>query len=283
VTPSCVVYAGDATQLRFEVIDWSRVAAQICDPPYSEHVHAAATSHHVVDGSAVGKGVRKRDLGFASIESEAGLLLRATIARSAASVARWSLIYSDIESTHLWRAACVGMGAIYIRTIPWIRWSMPQLSGDRPPQGCEMVSVFYGAGKGRKHWNGPGNLTHLDHKCLRGENKHKTEKPLDQMLDLVEWFSDPGELVIDLTAGSGTTGVACALLGRHFVGFELDTAWAERAQQRIAAALLGPDHLSKRDQERLSRYLDRKEKHEQTQDQKQDRQEVAQGPEAAAQ
>jgi site-specific DNA-methyltransferase (adenine-specific) len=53
---------------------------------------------------------------------------------------------------------------------------------------------------------------------LRGEDKHKAEKPLDQALDLVEWFSDEGETVFDPFAGSGTIGLACRILGRSYLG-----------------------------------------------------------------
>jgi len=132
-----------------------------------------------------------------------------------------------------------------------------------PPQGWEALSVFHP--KGAKRWSGGGNLLclrhedpcypellKLEHLCLRGEDKHKTEKPLDQALDLVSWFSEPGERVLDLCAGRGTTAVACALLGRDFLGAELDPAEAGRAQERISKAERG--ELSDRDQERFRRY-----------------------------
>ena len=54
-------------------------------------------------------------------------------------------------------------------------------------RGLEHVVVLHP--KGRKRWSGPGNLTHLAHLALRGEGKHKAEKPLDQALDLVSFFS----------------------------------------------------------------------------------------------
>jgi hypothetical protein len=191
--------------------------------------------------------------------------LRQTIASFAgpAVVKRWSLIYSDVESLSDWRLSCVGYGAQYIRVIPWIRWSMPNLTGTMPPQGWEAVNVFHNP-KGRKHWNGPGNLLALEHeeeaapgvvlthKCLRGEDKNKAEKPLDQLLDLVCWFSDPGETVIDLTAGRATTAVACALLGRNFIGAEMREEEHAKAQARIDLALKGK--LSDRDGERFLRW-----------------------------
>ncbi len=210
----------------------------IVDPPYSEHVHKNATSQ------SRGRGTRHRDLGFDHLSDN----LRSVIAHQAASVRRWSLIYSDIEGLHSWREACLGQGATYIRTIPWVRWSMPSLCA-WPPQGCEMIQVCYGTAAGRKSWNGPGSLTHLAHKCLRGEGKHKAEKPLDAMLDLVSWFSNPGERVLDPCAGAGTVGLACRLLGRDYVGYEIDPVWAGKAQARIENP-----QLSERDEDRYRRW-----------------------------
>ncbi len=213
----------------------------IADPPYSDHVHKNATSQ------SPGRGTRHRDLGFACLTDD----LRDTIARLAANAHRWSIIYSDIEGLGSWRASTEKAGATYIRAMPWVRWAMPQLSGDRPPQGFELVTCYWGAQKGRKSWNGPGSLTHLAHKALRGEGKHKSEKPLDQALDLVSWFSNPGEKILDPCAGSGTIGLACKILGREYTGYEIDPEWAEKANNRINAT-----GLSDRDAERYERWRD---------------------------
>lgn len=224
-----------------QLVDWSEGHVLCCDPPYSAHVHNNATSQ------SIGGGTRKRDLGFAHLSPE----LRLWTAQLAAKMPRWSVIFSDIEGSHLWREDLIASGATYIRTIPWVRWSIPQLSGDRPPSGCELIILAYGTNKGRKSWNGPGNLTHFAHTCMRGANKHLTEKPLDLMLDLVDWFSDPGETVIDPFAGSGTTGKAAQLLGRKFIGSELDPKWAEFANARCST-----DILSARDTDRYAKWKD---------------------------
>ena len=214
-----VVYHGDACVV--QLTDANRYDTMITDPPYSVHVHNNATSQ------SRGRGTRKRDLGFVAISER----VRQSVAGWAAHVKRWSVVYSDVEDSHLITERINSFGIEYVRTMAWIRWSMPQLSGDRPPQGFEHILVFHP--RGRKHWNGPGNLTHLDHTCLRGESKHKTEKPLDQALDLVSFFTDVGETVVDPFAGSGTIGVACALLGRSYVGYELDEGWAAKANARL--------------------------------------------------
>jgi hypothetical protein len=217
------------TQADCELHEWPELDVLITDPPYTRHVHSNATSQ------SAGGGTRSRDLGFGHLTPK----LRRTICRLASQTRRWIVIYSACEDVTWWRLALQAAGCTYIRTIPWVRWSMPQLSGDRPPQGCELLIIAYGHGKGRKHWNGPGNLTHLAHTCLRGDGKHKAEKPLDQLLDLVEWFSDPGELVGDPCTGSGTAAVACTILGRRFEGTELDPKWAEHASVRAEQATCG--------------------------------------------
>lgn len=229
----------------------------LTDPPYSPHVHAGMAS---CAAHGKRKGVRQRDAGFASL----GDPVRDGIAYLAGQARRWSVVYTDVQGIAAWEAAMVRhvrtvpivsepewSGGGIIGAIPWVRWSMPQLSGDRPPSGCEMLVLSHAAG--RMHWGGPGNLTHLAHKCLRGQDKHPTEKPLDQALDLVAWFSDPRELVLDPCAGRGTTALACALLGRSCLSFEIDTTEAERGQARLA---LWTEHrrLSERDTERWHRW-----------------------------
>lgn len=64
---------------------------------------------------------------------------------------------------------------------------------------------------------------------------HLTGKPTPLMRELIRCV-DPGELVIDPFAGSGTTGVACLQLGRRFIGVELSEAYCEIAARRLEAA-----------------------------------------------
>lgn len=69
-----------------------------------------------------------------------------------------------------------------------------------------------------------------------GQNHpHPTTKPLPLMLELVELFTDPGDLVFDPFCGSGTTGVACLRLGRRFLGIEKDAKYHAIAVERLQA------------------------------------------------
>lgn len=65
---------------------------------------------------------------------------------------------------------------------------------------------------------------------------HPTQKPVALIEDLIQTFSNPGDIVLDTFMGSGTTAVACIKTGRNFIGFELDEGYHAIAQERIAEA-----------------------------------------------
>ncbi len=62
---------------------------------------------------------------------------------------------------------------------------------------------------------------------------HPTQKPILLLEDLIKTFSNEGNLVVDLTMGSGSTGVACKNTNRSFVGIEKDENYFKIAQERI--------------------------------------------------
>jgi DNA modification methylase len=64
---------------------------------------------------------------------------------------------------------------------------------------------------------------------------HPTQKPLRVLRQLVEWATQPGDLVLDPFMGVGSTGVAALELGRRFVGIELDETYVEAARRRVDA------------------------------------------------
>jgi len=51
----------------------------------------------------------------------------------------------------------------------------------------------------------------------RERTGYPTQKPLGILKRIVQASSNPGDLVLDFFAGSGTTGEACLLLGRRFI------------------------------------------------------------------
>jgi len=63
---------------------------------------------------------------------------------------------------------------------------------------------------------------------------HPTQKPVLLLEDVINTFSNENDLVVDLTMGSGSTGVACKNTNRDFTGIEMDENYFNIAQQRLA-------------------------------------------------
>ena len=51
---------------------------------------------------------------------------------------------------------------------------------------------------------------------------------------LIKTYTNEGDIVLDFTMGSGTTGVACKNLNRNFIGIELDVNYFNIAKERIS-------------------------------------------------
>ncbi|MGY0788060.1 DNA-methyltransferase [Azospirillum argentinense] len=75
-------------------------------------------------------------------------------------------------------------------------------------------------------------------------NTHPTVKPVELLRWLVRLVSVPGGMVLDPFMGSGTTGVACMLEDRKFVGIDMSDEYVEIAQHRIEGwQRAGSEHL----------------------------------------
>lgn len=205
-----------------------RVDHVITDPPYCLDF-----------GKCVTRGrrdatTRKRPMGYAAFAPDD---VRAVGPILAGLASRWCLVWSDVESTALWREALAELR--YVRTGAWFRTNpCPQFTGDRPGIAFEAVTICHA--QGRMRWNGGGCCAAWSHHQPHGttggpENDHPTPKPLALMLDLVADFTDPGETILDPFAGSGTTGVAALRLGRKFIGVEKDPKYFALAVERLRA------------------------------------------------
>jgi DNA modification methylase len=68
-----------------------------------------------------------------------------------------------------------------------------------------------------------------------GQRLHSTQKPLKLLQNIMKVSTRPGDLLLDPMAGTGTSCVAAAMLGRHFLGIEREKRYAEAALKRIDA------------------------------------------------
>lgn len=88
-------------------------------------------------------------------------------------------------------------------------WSTPGFDPPNPPSVFESEKVFI------------------------GKRNHQTEKPQDILEFLLKYWSDEGDIILDPTMGSGSTGVACKNTGREFIGIEQDIKYFNTSTQRI--------------------------------------------------
>jgi hypothetical protein len=71
----------------------------------------------------------------------------------------------------------------------------------------------------------------LEIKSQKG--KHSTQKPTELMKWILKYYSKEGDIVLDPTMGSGSTGIACKEMNRKFIGIEKDEKIFKSAVERL--------------------------------------------------
>jgi DNA modification methylase len=74
----------------------------------------------------------------------------------------------------------------------------------------------------------PGSIISCN---LNNKKKHPTEKPQGILEWLIKYYSKRGDVVLDPTMGSGSTGVACKTLDRSFIGIEMNKQYFDVASK----------------------------------------------------
>jgi site-specific DNA-methyltransferase (adenine-specific) len=124
----------------------------------------------------------------------------------------------------------------------------PQMWYSTPYSGfssnTSKIGEVYGSAKSKHRDNPEGSRypkTVLKFKQEKG--LHPTQKPVELMEYLIKTYSNEGEVVLDNTMGSGTTGVACVNTNRNFIGIEMEENYYKIAEQRISSTV-PPEQLA---------------------------------------
>jgi site-specific DNA-methyltransferase (adenine-specific) len=228
VIGDATLYLGDCR----EILTGLAVDHVISDPPYEDELHKAMGRITRTDGQAM-----VQDLGFDGINAS-----RADIARLCASASSgWVILFTLAEGVRAWRDDLQAVQAKWDTTCFWVKPdASPRFNGQGPARGAECFVTCW-AGTGYRRWNAGGKrgvYTHCVNTGRQGE--HPTEKPVPLMMEIVGDFTRPAEVICDPFMGSGTTGVACAKMGRSFVGIEQNERWFDLACRRITEAYKQP-------------------------------------------
>jgi site-specific DNA-methyltransferase (adenine-specific) len=219
------LYKGDALDLLASMPDRD-VDVVLTDPPYDDRTHSMARTNK-------GRGHGNRAIDFAHFTHEAQVSLFAELGRV---TKRWvvstlptsAAFAFDLEPPPGLRCLRVG---VWLKKTP-----MPQISADRPGMGWEPIVYLHRADE-KPTWNGGGKAGNYFLSSVSGTG-HPTSKPLSMVSDWVRQFSNPGDLVFDPFAGSGTTLRAAKDEGRRAIGVEIDEAYCELIAKRLSQETL---------------------------------------------
>jgi DNA modification methylase len=106
---------------------------------------------------------------------------------------------------------------------------------------CWEPVLFFGEKFGKKRSN---DIFDYPIGQQSGVANHPCPKPLKMWNDLIENYSEPGAIIYESFAGSGTTGIACQNLGRKTRMIEISPAYCAVILERFATAF--PDLIIKR-------------------------------------
>lgn len=119
----------------------------------------------------------------------------------------------------------------------------PQMWYSTPYSGfssnTSKIGEVYGDAKSKHRDNPEGSRypkTILKFKQEKG--LHPTQKPVGLMEYLIKTYTNEGDIILDNTMGSGTTGVACMNTNRDFIGIEMYQKYFNIAKDRIYNPLL---------------------------------------------
>ncbi len=104
---------------------------------------------------------------------------------------------------------------------------LPILGDTLKSERISRLKKYFEDGVVRTVWVMPSHLS--------SNIRYPGKQPLEPFIMLVELLTDEGDLVVDPFCGSGTTGEACLLLGRRFIGGDIDEKALELAKIRLSA------------------------------------------------
>lgn len=116
---------------------------------------------------------------------------------------------------------------------------MVPVPGRKAKKGVNKTPEIYGSGLDRPDYldkvytdKYPSSIIQFSN-ANQTNRLHRTQKPVELLAYLIQTYTLPGEIVLDLTMGSGSTGMACLETDRGFIGIEKDEGMFKIARDRV--------------------------------------------------
>jgi hypothetical protein len=230
--------------------DWRQLAERVkaevgtvgcvqVDAPYSPKTHSghdsgAASANRPVKANGVrDTGRERRSIDYAPWTDDD---VCAFVDTWAPRTSGWMVSITDDILAPSWRSAYEVNGLLAFAPLPLVETGATvRLTGDGPSSWTTWVCVARPRTKEMASWGTlPGAyIVPSERKPVVGG------KPLSAMEALVRDYTRPGDLVCDPCCGGGTTLIAAKLLGRRFIGGDIDAKHVEIARKRVSAITMG--------------------------------------------
>lgn len=233
---SVTLYHGDAFEALGSMPERS-VDCVITDPPFDARTHGMARSNRAGKGTSAGGNrvlAGRSDVRFDPFTHDRQLELFSSLGRI---TRRWVVSNLATDTAFRFETGDGPDGLRVLRIGAWVKTNpMPIISADRPAMGWEPIAYMHRVDV-KPEWRGGGRAANFVMPTSQGSG-HPTQKPIDMVRQWVQWFTNPGDLILDPFAGSGTTLRAAADEGRRAIGYELDERFCEIAAKRLAQGVL---------------------------------------------
>lgn len=204
--------------------DITECDAVITDPPYSERTH---------DGQRTGSSIRTPTIDYDCMtETLAEEMAHFCIDLSPF----WVIVWSD-HAAQLWHEnALRHVGFYTFAPLPWVKHpAPPRLSGDGPACASEWLTIA----RTRRRLTGrtgsrPGWYLVKGRVSCKPKAGIAGVKDLDGVRSLIRHYSLQNDLLVDPHAGTGTTLLAAAIVGRRCIGAEMDPKTYDLAVKRLS-------------------------------------------------
>lgn len=210
-----------------------QVDALIVDAPYSERTHsghdagAASVNCPVKANGVRDTGRERRLIDYASWTDDDVCTF---VDAWSPLVRGWIVSITDTDLAPWWRSAFEENGRLGFAPLPLVETGATvRLTGDGPSSWTTWICVARPRSKEMVSWGTlPGAyVVPSERKPVVGG------KPLEAMERIVADYTRPGDLVCDPCMGAGTTLLAAKLLGRQYIGGDLDAKHVELARERL--------------------------------------------------
>lgn len=212
-----------------EFVEGGEVAAVVMDPPYAIYGSSTGIGSDIADDRMVRPFFAQVFNTARALVREFGHVYAFTDWRS------WSSVWEAVRGAGLTMKNCLvwdkgggGMGSNYANAHEFCAFAH-RLPPPRAMQSQQRTGI--------RPVHRPNIVRHGR---VRGaERRHNAAKPVALLVDLVEASTDPGDFVVDLFCGSGSTLIACERAGRRCITTDVEPRWVAVTLRRWAEATGG--------------------------------------------